>query len=121
MFAKTIIHDPNIILLDNIFSGMDSIFKNKIISYLKQLKNKTIIIVTNNSEDILLADKIIIFNDGSVIECGNRDDILSNEKLFIKNDINMPFIVELSHKLKSYELIDDIILDEKEMVNDIWK
>ena len=42
-------------------------------------------------------------------------------KVFSDNDLELPFIVDLSIKLKYYNIIDKTYFDIKKLVNDIWK
>lgn len=123
-FARSIIHLPNIILIDNLFESIDLHFKNKIISYLNKLKKtkKVIILFTSNfPDDQLLADKLILLKNGMIVCSEDTKKLMEDEALFIKNKIKLPFIVDLSHKLKSYNLIDKIFYDMDEMVDEIWK
>lgn len=120
-FARSIIHNPKVILIDDSFDELDNYYRNKIIKYLKSLKNKTIIFVSNNEEDVLLADNVIIINNGEIVSNKSLTDSLQDEKIFINNNIKLPFLADLSHKLKDYNLIDNVILDTKELVDAVWK
>lgn len=120
-FVKSIIHEPKVILIDNLFESIDLTTKNKIITYLNQLKKSIIIFITNNSEDLCFADNLILMKNGKVIEYKKISEIINEENLFIKNDIRLPFLVDLSYKLMSYELIDRLICDLDEMVDEIWQ
>ena len=119
--AKSIVHEPSVIMLDNVFDSLDLYYKNKLISYLKSIKKGIIIFTTNNSEDLMLADNIIILKDGKIIENSARDDLFIKENVFIKNGFKLPFIIDLSHKLQSYELVDHLIYSNEDMVNELWK
>lgn len=122
--AKSIIHEPKIMLLDNPFDSLNIYQKNSIIKYISKIKrsqNSTLIFTTNNCEDLLLVDNIIIISDGKIISNKSKNELFENEKLFIRNGLHLPFIVDLSHKLKAYELIDHIIYETNEMVDEIWK
>ena len=46
---------------------------------------------------------------------------MKNVTMINRLGIEIPFIVDLSSKLKLYGLIDDIYFDEETLVNDIWK
>ncbi len=123
-FVQSIAHSPKLILLDNLFCSLDEYYKEKITSYLKSLKKskKSIILfTTNNGEDLMFADNLSIIKNGKIIEQGESIELLKNETLFLKNDIEMPFIVDLSNKMKTYELIDRPIYDMNEMVDEIWQ
>lgn len=123
-FAQSIIYEPSIILIDNLFDSLDNYYKDRIISYLNEIKkNKkaTILFVTSNSEDLFFADDIFITKDGKIAASGTLEELTKDQNLFSKNDLNLPFIIDLSYKLKAYELIDSLIYDVDEMVDEIWQ
>ena len=124
-FLRGIIHEPKIIIIDDLFDSLNSFYKKKIFSYLKKLKNRTILFMSSNEEYILYAnednDTVIIMNKGKIVEQASLKDIIIDDKKFVKNGIKLPFIVDLSHKLKSYDLLEDITLEIDEMVNKIWE
>ncbi len=121
LFLSCIIHKPKFIIIDDSFEWLNKYYKKLVIDYLKKLKNTTILFITNNEEDLLFSDFALILNDGKIISNKKTSELLDDENLFLKNNVSLPFISSLSHKLKSYELIDRLILDSKEMVNEIWK
>lgn len=123
-FAQSIIHEPKVILIDNLFDSLDIYYKNKIVTYLNQIKKsrKSIIIfTTNNSEDLLLVDNLILIRNGKIIDSGSVKNLIQDENLFLKNDIKLPFLIDLSHKLKAYDLIDELLYDYDKLVDEIWK
>lgn len=123
-FVQSIVHEPKIILIDNLFDSLDICYKNKIVSYLNQIKKSRKIIIiftTNDNEDLLLADNLIIIKNGKIVDSGSVEKLIQNENLFLKNDIKLPFLVDLSYKLKAYNLIDDLIYEHDKMVDEIWK
>jgi len=121
-FVQSIIHEPDIILIDNIFDSLDIYYKNKILKYLKQINKKcTILLVTNNTEDLIYADNILILKNGKLNEIGPLEELLKQENIFSKNELKLPFVIDLSYKLNAYDLIDKIIYDVDEMVDEIWR
>ena len=52
---------------------------------------------------------------------GSTVEILENEKTFTKLGLELPFLVDLSIKLKYYDLLDRTIYNAKDMVNTLWK
>lgn len=123
-FTQSIIHEPSIILIDNIFDSLDIYYKEKILSYLKQInksKKCTILFVTNNSEDLNFVDNILIIKNGKINAIGTLEELVQKENLFSKNDLKLPFIIDLSYKLKAYEVIDRLIYDTDEMVDELWQ
>lgn len=119
--AKSLVHQPSLILLDNPFESIDESHKSLLIKYLQGLNNKIIIFTTNDSEDLLLCNNLIVMNDGMIIDNDIKERIFENENLLVKNGIALPFIIELSSKLISYGLLDKLKYDMDEMVNILWK
>lgn len=120
-FIQSIIHEPKVILIDNLFDSIDIYNKDRIIKYLRQLKKSIVIFTTNNSEDLCFADNLIIMKNGKIIDYKEVKELIEEENKFTKNDIKLPFLIDLSYKLKSYELIDRLIYDCDEMVDEIWQ
>lgn len=123
-FAQSIIHEPKVIFIDGLFDSIDVYYKNKIVKYLKRLKknNKCIIIfTTNNSEDLCFSDNLIVIKNKKILVNDSIDKLMENENLFTKNSIKFPFLVDLSYKLKAYDLIDKLIYNIEEMVDKIWQ
>ncbi len=67
--AISIIHNPDVLLLDEPSTGLDLEASNDVIDFIKYLKqqNKTILIATHNIFEISdLSDNIAILNDGKI-------------------------------------------------------
>lgn len=119
-----LIQNPKILILDNLFEGVNKEFKDIILKKLKgyvKKKKMTIINVSNDVEEALYANMVVVIGEGKVLLKGSRQKVFENENFFEKNDFEPPFIVNLSYKLKFYELIDKIYLSEKKLVDDLWK
>lgn len=69
--AQAIMENPDIIILDEPFNGVEQVSVEKIINYLKneKMKNKIIIFCTHIKEDLdKLADKIYYFDNGCIYD-----------------------------------------------------
>lgn len=122
--AVSLITDPKILLLDESLIMLDNNSKEKILKLLKKLnkdKKITIINVTHDMEESTYSKEIAIINNGKLIIQDKIKEIYKNEKLFKDNNLELPFMVSLSNKLKYYGLVDDIILDMDKMVDKLWK
>lgn len=97
--ASTLALDPKIIIFDEVTSMLDPKGKDEVISIIKEIQkdpNKTLISITHDMDEAILADKIIVFADGKIIADGKPSDILKNEKIIAKAKINSPFIYRVS-------------------------
>lgn len=117
-FIVSIIHNPKVLIIDDSIEDLDELNKNKILDYINKSK-LTCIYLTNNESEILNSDNLIIIENGKLIDSGKTEEILKKEKIF--KNIGLPFLIDLSNKLKVYGLVDKIYLDTSEMIEDIWK
>lgn len=122
--ASILVLEPKIIVLDEALSMIDSSEKLDILKLLKKIhkeKKITIINVTNDLEETLYGDRIVVLNKGSKVMEGKTIDVLMQDKELLKLGLELPFMIDLSIKLKFYNLIDNIITDMDEMIDTIWK
>ena len=85
-FARTIIRQNNIIILDDPTGGMDNETKNIIIKNIKKyLKEKTVIIITNQEEVMKLCDNIFVIDNGIIIQSGNYEELIKDKNNFFCN------------------------------------
>ncbi len=122
-FASALVHDPKLLILDEAVAMIDPCNKNKIYSMIKDLKNKgmSIILVTHDIEETTISDKIILMDKGKIILNNEKEEVYKEEKILKDLGFDLPFMVELSTRLKFYNLIDETIYDMEKMVNLLWK
>lgn len=76
--ARALIKDAPVLLLDDCLSAVDTETEERILNNLKEIaKKKTTIIVTHRVSSAKNADKIIILNDGEIIEQGTHNQLIS--------------------------------------------
>ncbi len=119
--ASSLIHNPKILLLDEMIHKLNQTDKKLVFKILKEYQEEglTIILITHNLEDTLFSDRIIVLEQGKIIMDGPKEEVYADDKLE-KLGFNLPFIVKLSHNLKLYNLIDKIYFDEKEISDKLW-
>ena len=76
---------------------------------------------TNNVDESLYGDRIIINDNKSIIVDGKTLSVLNEDKILKKLGIGLPFIVELNKYLLNYGIIDHYELDMDKLVGVIWK
>lgn len=75
--ARALIKDPEIIVFDDCLSAVDAKTEFRILSNLyTYLKEKTAIIITHRIFSTFRFDKIIVLENGSIIEMGNHDELM---------------------------------------------
>lgn len=103
MIAEVLAKKPQYIILDEPATMIDSIGKEKIYKIIQKLKNEgyTIICITNLADEILLADRTIILNNGKIVEQIEKSELIEKSKVFEKYEIKVPTLLELLIKLKN--------------------
>lgn len=106
--ASSLAINPSILILDEPTTMLDPMSKNSIYEVLKSLKSSgiTIIFVTNFIDEILLADKIIVFDDGKITNAFKKEDLLSN--LETLKDFDVPGIISIISKLHENGIYIDL-------------
>lgn len=122
--------NPKYIVLDEPTTMIDSEGKDAVYSIIKELKEAgyTIIYITNNTEEILLADKVIILNEGQIVDTIKRSEIVEKTEILKKYNLKVPTAITILEKLKKNNInidienlcIDDIISKIIEKVKE-WK
>ena len=62
-----------------------------------------------------------ILDKGKIVKEGDILTVLSDDSMLNRLGFRLPFMIDLSLKLKYYNLVDKIILNQKEMVEMLWK
>lgn len=122
--ASVLAINPNYIFLDEPTTMIDSKEKDNIYQIIKELKkeNKTVIFVTNNINEILLSDKIIILKDKKIKHIIDKNELLKNVEILQECEIRIPDVIQIILRLK--ENGQDINLEEwtiEEMIDKIVK
>jgi len=91
--ARAILKDSSIILLDEATSSLDSESESIIQQAIENLtKNKTTIIIAHRLSTVMNCDKILVFENGQIIEEGKHEFLVNNsstyKKLYEKQIIN---------------------------------
>ena len=84
MIAKALIHDPELLILDEPTAGVDPIGIDDIKILIKQLMNKNIgVLITDHNvrETLGICDRGYIVNEGTSIAYGTPDQILENKQV----------------------------------------
>ena len=82
-FARAIVADPRILILDEATANIDSYTEVLIQRALQQLlKGRTAIVIAHRLSTIRGADKIIVLNLGEIMEEGTHDELVENDGLY---------------------------------------
>lgn len=78
--ARAILANNPILILDEATSSLDSYSESQIQKALLNLmKNKTTLIIAHRLSTIMSTDRIIVFQDGEIVESGSHADLISDK------------------------------------------
>ena len=88
--AGIMIMNPEIILMDEVTSSLDPKSRRTVINLIKDLK-ETIVIASHDLDMVLeVCDRVLVFNNGEIIQEGPAYPILSNKKIMEESDLELP-------------------------------
>ena len=120
--AGVVATNPKYIVLDEPTTMIDSEGKEEVYRLVKELNKQgyTIIYVTNFIDEILMADKIVVIEDGRIINNFEKKDILNQIDFLKEHEIKIPYIVELIYELRNKGIDIEIEnWDKKEILHKI--
>ncbi len=83
--ARTILNDPEILILDEATSDVDTITEVKIQKAIKDLiKDRTTIMIAHDLSTARLADKILCLENGRIVQKGTHEELIEEEGLYSK-------------------------------------
>jgi ATP-binding cassette subfamily B multidrug efflux pump len=81
--ARAIAKDPKIIILDDSLSAVDTKTENSILNNLKRLmEGRTSVIISHRVSSAKLADKIIVLDDGKIVEQGTHESLTKDNGFY---------------------------------------
>jgi len=92
--AQALIHDPELIILDEPTTGLDPkgiIDIRKLILQLKNERNKTVVLSSHILSEIeLIANRMVILNKGKSVAQGNVTELLNQQELVVTFQVDQP-------------------------------
>ncbi|HMR89166.1 MAG TPA: ABC transporter ATP-binding protein [Saprospiraceae bacterium] len=81
--ARAFIKNPDIIILDDALSAVDTKTEQDVLSFFaSSLQGKSSITITHRANNLLNYDKIIILEEGIIVDEGTHDELLNREGFY---------------------------------------
>ncbi|GEN29966.1 osmoprotectant transport system ATP-binding protein [Cerasibacillus quisquiliarum] len=101
--------NPNIVLMDEPFSALDPITREKLQDDIKQIQKsiqKTTVFVTHDMQEALkLADRICLMKDGEIVQVGTPEEIVNQPA----NQFVRDFVGDQAPTLKGHVHLDELL------------
>ena len=83
--ARMILQDPKVVIMDEATSALDMETERQLyIDLAPFLENRTTLIVAHRLSSIRQADRILVFEDGHIIESGSHDELIAQQGTYCR-------------------------------------
>ena len=97
-FARAIVADPKILILDEATANIDSHTEILIQNALRNLlEDRTALVIAHRLSTIRGADKIVVLQEGQIIEVGKHDELMEKEGGLTKGEREMIVVATSAH------------------------
>lgn len=81
--SRAFLKNSRILIFDDTFSALDNRTSEKLIENIREIsKEKTCIIISNKISDVKHSDKIIVLDNGRIIEKGKHEELIHNNGIY---------------------------------------
>ena len=121
--AGALILRPEILILDEATSMLDPKGKSTVRKIIDRLHQEnpdlTIISITHDIDEALLADQVFILSKGKLVKIGKPQEVLRDQEALLELKLDMPFIYRFEKKLGEMG-INSQAENIDQLVEDIW-
>ena len=115
---------PRILILDEATSMLDPQGREEVLQIVQALREKiglTVLSITHDLEEAMLADRILFMNDGKKFAQGTPAEIFALGDQLVELGLDLPFAMKMTKLLqaKGIQLVGQHMTEE-ELVNDLW-
>ncbi|SOC39086.1 energy-coupling factor ABC transporter ATP-binding protein [Ureibacillus acetophenoni] len=115
---------PKILILDEATAMLDPQGRAEVLNTVQELRKETgltVLSITHDVEEALLADRILFMNDGKKYAEGSPLEVFSLGDKLVEFGLELPFAMRMTNLLKAngVQLVGEHMTEE-ELVNDLW-
>ncbi len=115
---------PKLLILDEATSMLDPQGREEVLKTVQSLREKTgltVLSITHDLEEAMLADHVLFMNQGKKYAEGSPEEIFALGDKLVDLGLDLPFAMKMTKLLKAQgvQLVGQHITEE-ELVNDLW-
>nr|WP_262914530.1 ABC transporter ATP-binding protein [Pontibacter vulgaris] len=81
--ARALVREPSILILDDSLSAVDTKTEDAILNSLRRIMaNRTSIIISHRVSSVKLADRILVLDDGEIVQHGTHEELINQQGLY---------------------------------------
>lgn len=115
---------PKILILDEATSMLDPQGRKEVLSTVQKLRKETqltVLSITHDLEEALLADRILVMNQGKKFTEGTPEQIFQRGEELVELGLDLPFAMKMSKLMRLNGVnLQGEHMSEEELVNDLW-
>ncbi|WP_058305705.1 energy-coupling factor transporter ATPase [Gracilibacillus massiliensis] len=115
---------PEILLLDEATSMLDPKGRKEILSTIQELKKRekmTMMMITHDLNEIILADRVIVMNNGNIYLDTTKEQLFTHHERLESIGLTLPFTVQLALELERYDYQFALYpLNHEEFIKQLW-
>ena len=125
--ASVLALSPKILILDEATAMLDPKGRREMIALVRDLKARmgdelTVISITHDIDEAASADRVMVINDGELIETGLPSEIFANADQLRRFGLAVPFAEQLKEKLRQRGItVPDEYLTTEGLVTWLWQ
>lgn len=115
---------PSIVILDEATSMLDPKGRKEVLATVRGLNKDegvTVISITHDLNETLLADRICVMNEGEIIDTGAPKEVFRHGDELNRIGLDLPFSIKLRQKIREKGIpVSEGALTEEELVEELW-
>jgi ATP-binding cassette subfamily B protein len=97
-FARAILADPAVLILDDAFSSVDKITESELLDSLRTIRrDRTTLLIAHRISTVRQADRILVLDDGRVAESGTNAELIARGGIYAAMERRQRIVEEIEH------------------------